>query len=87
MLRQSRSDEVWKELACEHILDYADRHGILLIPEIPMAIHRGADEESQGDCARQQMFREMIEEDENHPSIFAWSVCNESQATTQGGRA
>jgi beta-galactosidase/beta-glucuronidase len=35
----------------------------------------------------QQMFREMIEEDENHPSIFAWSVCNESQATTQGGRA
>src|SRR5215469_1867668 len=33
------------------------------------------------------MFKEMIEEDENHPSIFAWSVCNESEASKPGGRA
>jgi beta-glucuronidase len=72
----------------ELILDYTDRHGILLIPEIPMWQFS---EEQMKDprviSLARQMFREMIEEDENHPSIFAWSVCNESEATTKGGRA
>jgi beta-glucuronidase len=36
--------------------------------------------------AKQQM-REMIEESGNHPSIFAWSVCNESDTGTPGGIA
>jgi len=31
--------------------------------------------------------REMIEESGNHPSIFAWSVCNESDTGTPGGIA
>jgi len=30
---------------------------------------------------------EMIEQAGNHPSIFAWSVCNESATDTPGGRA
>jgi hypothetical protein len=72
----------------ELILDYADRHGILLIPEIPMWQFS---EEQMKDpkviSLARHMFQEMIEEDENHPSIFAWSVCNESEATTKGGRA
>jgi beta-glucuronidase len=72
----------------ELILDYADRHGILLIPEIPMWQFS---EEQMKDpkviALAKQMFQEMIEEDENHPSIFAWSVCNESEASTKGGRA
>ncbi len=72
----------------ELILDYADRHGILLIPEIPMWQFS---EEQMKDpkviALARQMFKEMIESDENHASIFAWSVCNESEATTSGGRA
>jgi beta-glucuronidase len=72
----------------ELVLDYADRHGILLIPEIPMWQFS---EEQMKDpkviALAKQMFQEMIEEDENHPSIFAWSVCNESEASTKGGRA
>jgi beta-glucuronidase len=34
----------------------------------------------------QQQMREMIEQAGNHPSIFAWSVCNESATSTPGGR-
>jgi beta-glucuronidase len=33
------------------------------------------------------MMREMIDEAGNHPSIVAWSVCNESATSTPGGRA
>jgi hypothetical protein len=33
------------------------------------------------------MMREMIEQDFNHPSIFAWSTCNESATNTPGGKA
>jgi hypothetical protein len=72
----------------ELILDYADRHGILLIPEIPMwQFSEEQMKDSKVISLARHMFQEMIEEDENHPSIFAWSVCNESEATTKGGRA
>jgi beta-glucuronidase len=70
------------------ILDYADRHGILLIPEIP--VWQFSEAQMQDPkvlaLAKQQM-REMIEEAGNHPSIFAWSVCNESATGTPGGIA
>ncbi len=70
-----------------YILDYADRNGILLIPEIPIWQFSG---EQMSDpkviALAQQMMREMIEQDFNHPSIFAWSVCNESATDTTGGR-
>jgi hypothetical protein len=71
-----------------YILDYADRHGILLIPEIPVwqfSETQLKDPRVLG-LARQQI-REMIEESGNHPSIFAWSVCNESDTGTPGGIA
>jgi beta-glucuronidase len=72
----------------ELILDHADRHGILLIPEIPMwQFSEDQMKDPKVISLARQMFQEMIEEDENHPSIFAWSVCNESEATTKGGRA
>jgi beta-glucuronidase len=71
-----------------YILDYADRNGILLIPEIPMWQFSG---EQMSDpkvvALAQQMMREMVEQDFNHPSIFAWSVCNESATDTPGGRS
>ena len=70
------------------IFDYADHNGILFIPEIP--IWQFSEQQLRDPkvlaLAKQQM-REMIEQDGNHPSIFAWSVCNESEAFTPGGHA
>ena len=69
-----------------YILDYADRHGILLIPEIPVWQFDEAQLSNPRvqALARQQM-QEMIEQAGNHPSIFAWSVANESATGTPGG--
>jgi len=70
------------------ILDYADRHGILLIPEIPMWQFSESQMSNPKIIALvQKQMQEMIEETENHPSIFAWSVCNESATGTPGGIA
>jgi len=71
-----------------YILDYADRHGILLIPEIPVWQFSEAQlsDPKVLALARQQM-REVIEQAGNHPSIFAWSVANESATGTPGGIA
>jgi hypothetical protein len=70
------------------VLDYADRNGVLLVPEIPMWQFS---EEQMKDpkvlTLAKQMMQEMIEEARNHPSVFAWSVCNESATSTPGGRA
>jgi beta-glucuronidase len=70
------------------ILDYADRHGVLLIPEIPLWQFS----ESQFRNPRvlalaKQQIKEVIEQAGNHPSIFAWSMCNESETATPGGIA
>jgi Glycosyl hydrolases family 2, TIM barrel domain/Glycosyl hydrolases family 2, sugar binding domain/Glycosyl hydrolases family 2 len=68
------------------VLDYADRHGILLMPEIPLW---QLDESQLKDpkllALAKQMMREMIEQAGNHPSIFAWSACNESETFKPGG--
>jgi beta-galactosidase/beta-glucuronidase len=70
------------------ILDYCDRNGVLLIPEIPMWQFSEAQMKDPRVLAlAKQMMREMIEEAANHPSIFAWSVCNESATHTPGGIA
>lgn len=70
------------------ILDYADRHGILLIPEIPVWQFSEAQlKNPQVIALAKQQLREMIEESGNHPSIFAWSVCNESDTGTPAGIA
>jgi beta-glucuronidase len=71
-----------------YILDYADRHGILLIPEIPVWQFSEAQLSDPKVLAlAQQQMREMIEQAGNHPSIFAWSVANESATGTPGGIA
>jgi beta-glucuronidase len=70
------------------VLDYADRHGVLLMPEIPMWQFSEAQMKDPRVLAlAKEMMREMIEEAGNHPSIVAWSVCNESATSTPGGRA
>lgn len=68
------------------ILDYCDRNGILLSPEIPAwqieASHLGNPDVRA--IAKQQL-REMILWDFNHPSIWAWSVANEIDSNTPQG--
>ena len=66
--------------------DFADRRGILLIPEIP--VWQASEEQLSNpqylELAKQQM-RELIAQYGNHPSVFAWSVLNESAAGSPGG--
>jgi beta-glucuronidase len=71
-----------------YILDYCDRNGILLIPEIPMwqFSEKQMSDPKVIELAK-NMMREMIEQDYNHPSVFAWSTCNESATDTPGGKA
>jgi len=70
------------------VLDYADRHGILLIPEIPIWQFSEAQLADPRVLAlAQQQMREMIEQAGNHPSIFGWSVANESAMGTPAGIA
>lgn len=70
------------------VLDFADAHGILLIPEIPVwqASEAQLSDPKYQELARQQL-REMILQIGNHPSVFAWSVANESATGTPGGIA
>jgi len=70
------------------VFDYADRHGILLIPEIPVwQFSESQLSDPHVIATAQQQIKEMIEQAGNHPSIFAWSVCNESDTGTPGGIA
>ena len=70
------------------VLDYADRHGILLVPEIPIWQFTEAQLLDPRVLAlAQRMMTEMIAADGNHPSILAWSVCNESDTKLPGGVA
>lgn len=66
--------------------DFADRRGILMIPEIPIwqASEAQLSNPRFMTLAKQQM-RELIEQYGNHPSVFAWSVLNESAAGSPGG--
>jgi hypothetical protein len=69
------------------ILDFADRNGILLIPEIPMWQFSEAQMSDPRVIAlARRMMTEMVEQAWNHPAILGWSVCNESQTNTPGGR-
>ena len=71
-----------------YVLDYADRNGVLLVPEIPMWQFSEAQMKDPKVLAlAKRMMQEMIEQAGNHPSVFAWSVCNESATSTAGGRA
>jgi beta-glucuronidase len=72
----------------EFILDYCDRNGILLIPEVPawqLTASQMASDQMR-ELERQQL-REMILAGFNHPSVWAWSVANEIQSDTAQGRA
>ncbi len=64
------------------VLDYCDRNGILIQEEVPAwgpDTFRGMTEELSPAILENgiEQLREMIERDRDHPSIFAWGLCNE----------
>lgn len=70
----------------EYILDYCDRNGILLIPEVPSWQLRAAQLVSpQMRALEKQQLKEMIETSFNHPSIWAWSIANEIDSDSSAG--
>jgi beta-galactosidase len=89
-LRHDHGD--MKELNCvftrvhwpqdRRVLDYCDRHGILIQTEVPTwgpDTFKGMSGEPSADIMNNglEQLTEMILRDRNHPSIFAWGLCNE----------
>ena len=64
------------------VLDWCDRHGILIQTEVP-AWGSGTFREPTAEPSLEilnnglEQLREMIGRDRNHPCIFSWGVCNE----------
>jgi beta-glucuronidase len=66
----------------KRVLDYCDRHGILMQSEIPAwgyDTFAGMGAEPDADVLQNalEQLREMIARDRNHPSIVVWGLCNE----------
>lgn len=64
------------------VLDYCDRHGILMQEEVPAwgpeTFLKTTDEVQQAlEQNGLEQLREMIHRDRNHPCIVAWGLCNE----------
>jgi beta-galactosidase len=64
------------------VLDYCDRHGILIQEEVPAwgpDTFQGMKGEPSPEILQNglEQLREMIARDRNHPCIFAWGLCNE----------
>lgn len=64
------------------VLDYCDRHGILIQSEVPTwgpNTFKGMGEEPDADILEngREQLREMIARDRNHASICSWGLCNE----------
>ncbi len=66
----------------KRVLDYCDRHGILIQTEVPawgwdsfggMRVEPDTDIMENG----LEQLREMIARDRNHPSVVVWGLCNE----------
>ncbi|HEU4554596.1 MAG TPA: glycoside hydrolase family 2 TIM barrel-domain containing protein [Chitinophaga sp.] len=72
----------------ETLLDWADRHGLLIIEE---AGNWQMTPKQMSDTMMRRKFRsqmrEMMERDWNHPCVIAYSVGNEFQSQTEEGKA
>jgi beta-galactosidase/beta-glucuronidase len=72
----------------EFILDYCDRNGILLIPEVPawqLTERQMSDPDMR--ALEMQQLHEMVDEAFNHPSVWAWSIGNEFESKSLAGHA
>jgi beta-glucuronidase len=66
----------------KRVLDYCDRHGILMQTEVPAwgpDTFSGMTGEPTNDIMQNaiEQLREMIARDFNHPSVVIWGLCNE----------
>jgi beta-galactosidase len=66
----------------KRVLDYCDRHGILMQAEVPAwgwESFNGMRVEPDTDIMENglEQLREMIARDRNHPSVVVWGLCNE----------
>ena len=72
------------------ILDWCDRHGILIQTEVPTwggATFKGMSADASGELMNNglEQLREMIGRDRNHPCLFSWGVCNEVERAEPAG--
>lgn len=86
----------------EEVMDFADRHGIVVIDETPaVGLHLGFGavfgglprktyEEGGIDDAvsasHRQVITDLINRDKNHPSVVLWSIANEPNGAEEGAR-
>ena len=66
----------------KRVLDYCDRHGILMQTEVPTwgsATFQGMGPQPDADILENglEQLREMIARDRNHPCLVVWGLCNE----------
>ncbi len=66
----------------KRILDYCDRHGILMQTEVPAwggGTFDGMTDQPDAEIMENglEQLREMIARDRNHPSVGVWGLCNE----------
>lgn len=70
----------------ERIMDYADRHGILIIDETPfVGLNNRMYRDDILDKAK-SVIGELIARDKNHPCVVMWSLANEPNVDTQEGK-
>ena len=70
----------WPQDKC--VLDYCDRHGILMQTEVPAwgsDTFQGMGPQPDADIMENglEQLREMIARDRNHPCLVVWGLCNE----------
>jgi beta-glucuronidase len=87
----------------EEVMEFADRHGIVVIDETPaVGLNLGIiggitgaptlktwTADTIGDASQralEQVVRELIDRDKNHPSVVMWSLMNEAATNEEGAR-
>ncbi|MNW41480.1 Beta-glucuronidase [compost metagenome] len=81
----------------EEIMRLADREGFVVIDEVPavgmhlnmLLVHSGAELKNTWDELNtfehhQEVIRELIERDKNHPSVVMWNIANEPASEEKG---
>lgn len=81
----------------EEHLELADRHGLLVIDELPSvgmhfftrdkAVFTKDRVNAETQAYHIQTFRELYARDKNHPSVIMWSLANEAGTYEEGARA
>lgn len=86
----------------EEIIEYADRHGLVVIDETPaVGLHLGfgavfgemakptfvpGGVDEKTAASHRSAIRELVDRDKNHPSVVLWSIANEPNSSEDGAR-